>query len=67
MEVNCIILIYSTFNYEMWFENDCISEFATLEYTRANDTITFTHTEVPEVFRGKGVGKLLAEVSSISS
>ncbi|XP_077297531.1 protein NATD1 [Arctopsyche grandis] len=36
-------------------------EYATLEYSSKNNMITFLHTEVPEVFRGKGVGKILAE------
>lgn len=36
---------------------------AFLKYQQHGDLIELEHTEVPEVFRGKGVGKLLAEVS----
>lgn len=35
---------------------------AFLKYSKKGDLIELEHTEVPEVFRGKGVGKLLAQV-----
>lgn len=35
---------------------------AFLKYQKNGDLIELEHTEVPEVFRGKGVGKLLAQV-----
>ncbi|XP_063707923.1 protein NATD1-like [Culicoides brevitarsis] len=34
---------------------------AFLSYSRQGDLMELEHTEVPEVFRGKGVGKLLAQ------
>ncbi|MEM9500247.1 MAG: GNAT family N-acetyltransferase [Pseudomonadota bacterium] len=38
------------------------SEEAELTYSRASDTLIIVdHTGVPDVFRGKGYGKLLAE------
>lgn len=40
---------------------------AFLTYRRKGDLIELEHTEVPEVFRGKGVGKLLAQVSARTS
>jgi len=36
-------------------------DLATIDYDLNGNKITFVHTEVPEVFRGKGVGKVLAE------
>lgn len=33
---------------------------AVLDYLRDGDTITFTHTEVPEGLEGRGVGSALA-------
>jgi uncharacterized protein len=32
-------------------------------YTRDGDTVTFTHTEVPEAAEGKGVGSALARAA----
>uniref|UniRef100_A0A336KIQ3 Protein NATD1 n=1 Tax=Culicoides sonorensis TaxID=179676 RepID=A0A336KIQ3_CULSO len=34
---------------------------AFLKYSKKGNLIELEHTEVPEVFRGKGVGKLLAQ------
>lgn len=34
---------------------------AVLDYEKNGKQITFVHTEVPQQFQGKGVGKLLAE------
>ncbi|MBC8162559.1 MAG: N-acetyltransferase [Roseiflexaceae bacterium] len=35
-------------------------QLALAAYTRSGDTITFTHTEVPAEFEGKGIGSALA-------
>jgi uncharacterized protein len=34
---------------------------AVIDYTIAGDTLTITHSEVPERLRGMGVGKVLVE------
>lgn len=35
---------------------------AVIGYERDGKNITFVHTDVPEAFQGKGVGKILAKV-----
>lgn len=35
---------------------------AILSYTKKGNTLVLEHTVVPEVFQGKGVGKILAKV-----
>lgn len=39
---------------------------ATISYDKKDKQITFIHTNVPKEFQGKGVGKLLAQVSTMS-
>ncbi len=43
------------------FEAEIDGLHAVAEYRITGDTISFTHTEVPEQFRGQGVGEALAE------
>ena len=38
------------------FEAQLEGEVAFAAYTRRGDTLTFTHTEVPDEFQGQGVG-----------
>jgi predicted GNAT family acetyltransferase len=45
------------------FEEIDGGEMATAAYTIAGDTITFTHTAVPESLRGRGVGDVLARAA----
>lgn len=35
--------------------------FATVDYKRNGNVITYIHTNVPQQFQGKGVGKILAK------
>jgi len=42
------------------FEIAVGDEVARLEYTRANSTITYTHTVVPATLEGEGIGGKLA-------
>ncbi|HUG41502.1 MAG TPA: GNAT family N-acetyltransferase [Longimicrobiales bacterium] len=42
------------------FEAEVEGKVAVADYRRAGDRIEFTHTEVPEALRGKGVGEALA-------
>lgn len=39
-----------------------LPEDAVLGYEQSGDEIKFIHTDVPSVFQGKGVGKVLAKV-----
>ncbi len=43
------------------FETEIDGLPAIAEYRVTGDTISFTHTEVPEQFRGQGIGEALAE------
>jgi uncharacterized protein len=43
------------------FELEVEGQLAFAAYRRAPGIVTFTHTEVPDVFRGKGVGSALAQ------
>nr|CAD7455225.1 unnamed protein product [Timema tahoe] len=36
---------------------------ATIQYEKLNGTLDLQHTDVPEVFQGKGIGKILAKVA----
>jgi len=42
------------------FEVKAGGDVAYVEYDRDGDQIYFTHTEVPQAFEGKGIGKALA-------
>nr|CAD7403138.1 unnamed protein product [Timema poppensis] len=35
---------------------------ATIQYEKLNSTLDLQHTDVPEVFQGKGLGKILAKI-----
>ncbi len=39
------------------FEVRTGNDIAWIDYDRSGNQITFTHTEVPEAFEGKGIGK----------
>lgn len=41
------------------FEMDINGDIAFIGYEEDGDTITLTHTEVPEVLEGKGIGSVL--------
>jgi predicted GNAT family acetyltransferase len=43
------------------FELEVDGHLAFSAYRRASGVVTFTHTEVPDVFRGKGIGSALAQ------
>ncbi len=43
------------------FETEIDGLRAIADYRITGDTMSFTHTEVPEQFRGQGVGEALAE------
>jgi uncharacterized protein len=43
------------------FESQLGEQVAFAEYRLEGDTITFTHTRVPEVLRGRGIGTQLIE------
>ncbi len=45
------------------FEVEVDGEIGVAAYRLRGDTITFTHTEVPEPLRGRGVGKALADAA----
>lgn len=45
------------------FEVAIGDEIAVVGYRLRGDTITFTHTEVPEALRGRGVGEALARAA----
>lgn len=47
-----------------FFHTALVSVEATLSYEASGKKITFNSTDVPPEFQGKGVGKLLAQVSS---
>jgi predicted GNAT family acetyltransferase len=42
------------------FETEIDGEIALLQYRLSDDIITFTHTEVPPAFEGRGIGGQLA-------
>lgn len=42
------------------YEAEVEGELAVANYDRSGDTVRFTHTEVPERFRGRGIGDALA-------
>lgn len=45
------------------FEAEVHGATAVAEYARAGDRITFTHTEVPEAYRGQGIGEKLVRTT----
>lgn len=45
------------------FEADVDGALAVAEYSRAGNRIIFTHTEVPEAYRGQGIGKELVRTA----
>ena len=45
------------------FEIDIEGRLAVSNYTTRDDTIYFTHTEVPEALEGRGIGNVLARVA----
>lgn len=48
---------------EQRFETRVGEELALIEYQQSGHSITFTHTEVPEEFEGRGVGGQLARAA----
>ena len=45
------------------FEAEVDGALAMAEYTRTGNRITFTHTEVPEAYRGQGIGEKLVRTA----
>jgi len=45
------------------FEASIVEQVAVAVYRLSGDTITFTHTEVPEALRGQGIGEALARAA----
>ena len=45
------------------FEAEVDGALAVAEYARAGDRIIFTHTEVPEAYRGQGIGEKLVRTA----
>ncbi len=45
------------------FETTVDGQLATARYTRDGETITFTHTNVPEPYEGRGIGNALASAA----
>ncbi len=43
------------------FEAEIEGNVAFVDYTRRGDTIRYTHTEVPHVLEGRGIGSALAK------
>ncbi len=45
------------------FEIEAHGDVAHADYRRSGDTVTFTHTEVPQSMEGQGVGSALAKAA----
>jgi len=48
---------------EQQFQTTVEGQLAVAAYTRDGNTLTFTHTEVPEEFQGQGIGNALASAA----